>query len=77
MEKTYIKEIKQLGLKVKSLRESQSMTQQELASRCEVDIRTIQRIERGDFGFGLHILFALSHSFKVKPTQLLEDIEVE
>ncbi|MBY0425882.1 MAG: helix-turn-helix domain-containing protein [Cytophagales bacterium] len=77
MEKTFIKEIKQLGLKVKFIRESQSMTQQELASRCDVDIRTIQRIEKGEFGFGMHILFALSNALKIKPTKLLEEIEFE
>ncbi len=72
VEKTYTGEIKKVGLRVKSLRESNGLTQQELADRCEVDIRTIQRIERGDFGFGLHILFALSVALGVKASQLLD-----
>ena len=73
MEKTYTKEIKVLGLRIKYLRESKSITQQELADRCEVDIRTIQRIERGEFGFGMHIFFALVSALEVKPMELLEN----
>lgn len=73
MEKTYTNEIKALGYRIKKLRELRSLTQQDLADRCEVDIRTVQRIERGDFGFGMHIFFALAEAFDVKPYQLLDD----
>ncbi len=72
VEKTYVAEIKKLGLKVKNLRESSGLTQEKLADECGVDIRTIQRIEKGEFGFGLPILFALLEALKVKPSQLLD-----
>jgi transcriptional regulator with XRE-family HTH domain len=71
VEKLYTKEIKLVGLRVKKLRESEGITQQTLADLCEVDIRTIQRIERGDFGFSLHILFALAEAFNIKAGDLL------
>ena len=72
MKKSYTLEIKELGVKVKKMREERSFTQQDLADMCEVDTRTIQRIERGDSGIGLHILFALSDAFGVSVSQLLE-----
>lgn len=50
------------------------MTQQTLAALCEVDIRTIQRIEKGEFGFGLHLLFALADAFEVELPELFKDI---
>lgn len=48
------------------------MSQQELADKCEIDIRTIQRIEKGEYGFGLHILFALAEALKIEAYDLLK-----
>lgn len=48
------------------------MTQQTLSDLCEVDVRTIQRIEKGEFGIGLHILFGLADALEVKVTELLK-----
>ena len=47
------------------------MTQQTLSDLCEVDIRTIQRMEKGEFGSGLHILFAIADAFKISASDLL------
>ena len=38
----------QLGLKVSELRQQKGLTQEQLAERCEVSARTIQRIESGE-----------------------------
>jgi uncharacterized Tic20 family protein/DNA-binding XRE family transcriptional regulator len=38
----------QLGMKVAELRQLKTMTQEELAERCDVSARTIQRIESGE-----------------------------
>ena len=76
VEKIYTAQIKQFGLKIKRLRESRELSQQELAHRCEVDIRTIQRIERGDYGVGLHILLALASTFNLSPSQLLSGVKI-
>jgi transcriptional regulator with XRE-family HTH domain len=38
----------QLGLKVIELRQQKGLTQEQLAERCEVSARTIQRIESGE-----------------------------
>jgi transcriptional regulator with XRE-family HTH domain len=72
VEKTYTEEIRKIGLKVKTLRESGGLTQQRLADECGIDIRTIQRIEAGEYGFGLPILFALAEALKVKPAVIVE-----
>lgn len=75
MEKKYTEKLKEFGLIIKKLREDKHYSQQELADRCEIDIRTIQRIERGDSGIGLHILFALADAFEIAPYQLLKSIK--
>lgn len=77
MEKRYTAQIKEFGLNIKRLRESIPLTQQDIADKCEIDIRTIQRIERGDYGVGLHILLALSVALEVQPYQLLKPIKIE
>jgi DNA-binding XRE family transcriptional regulator len=76
VEKIYTKQIKQLGKEIKRLREHRKMTQLELAGHCGVDIRTIQRIERGEYGIGLHILFAIAKAFEMQPHKLLVEIKV-
>ena len=48
------------------------MTQQTLADLCELDIRTIQRIEVGEYGIGLHILYALADAFKMTASELID-----
>ena len=70
----YKEQVQQFGLEIKRLREAKKISQQELAYRCDVDIRTIQRIEKGDYGVGLHNLFALAIALEVPPYQLLENI---
>lgn len=46
------------------------MTQQALADLCDIDIRTIQRIEKGEFGVGLHIMYALAEAFDLEIVDL-------
>ena len=73
MDKTYSSEIKQLGKKIKKIRLSKNITQQTLADLCDVDIRTIQRIEKGEYGIGLHILLALSDALGTSASDLLKN----
>ncbi len=49
----------QLGLKIADLRQQKGLTQENLAERCEVSARTIQRIENGEVdprAYTLHCL---------------------
>lgn len=70
--KAYKTEIKSLGKKIKKMRLSKKMTQQTLADKSEVDIRSIQRIEKGEYGFGLHILYALAEALETTTSDLLK-----
>ena len=77
MKKSYQRDIKKFGTGIKFLREKNSFTQQKLSDLCDLDIRTIQRIEKGDHSIGLHILYALADSFKLSLPELLKEIEHE
>ncbi len=69
--KYYKSEIAKLGKKIKKMRESKGMTQENLSDLCQVDIRTIQRLEKGEFGSGLHLIYALADAFEISVPELL------
>jgi transcriptional regulator with XRE-family HTH domain len=73
MKMAYSSQLKKLGKKIKKLRLSKKLTQQKLADLCDVDIRTIQRIEKGEHGIGLHIIFALADSLEITTADLFKD----
>src|SRR6476661_144192 len=50
----------ELGIRIAELRIQNRMTQKELADLCNVDIRTIQRIEAGEVEPRMHTLKLLS-----------------
>jgi transcriptional regulator with XRE-family HTH domain len=77
VDKTYTKQIRQFGKHIKALRKRKQWTQLDLAIGCGVDIRTIQRIEAGEYGVGLHNLFALAVAFEMQPHTLLESIKID
>ena len=56
-------EIKKIGAEIHVLRKSKNFTQAQLAAMCDVDIRTIQRIEKGEFNPSLKVLIHLAKSF--------------
>ena len=67
MKEIYKHGIISVGTKIKSIRLNLNISQQELAYRAEIDIRTIQRAEKGEYGIGLDVLFAIAHSLEVSP----------
>ena len=73
MKLAYSSQLKKLGKKIKKLRLSNNLTQQKLADLCEVDIRTIQRIEKGEHGIGLHIVFAIADAFEMPVSDLFQN----
>lgn len=73
MQKAYKTEIKQFGKRVKKLRLAKKLTQGALAGLCDIDYRTILRIEKGEYGIGLHTLFALADALEVEPFDLLKN----
>jgi transcriptional regulator with XRE-family HTH domain len=65
------KKLKGIGQKIKEIRLEKKLTQSSLAAACDVDIRTIQRIEKGSFNMSLKIMFLISDSLGINPSELL------
>lgn len=63
------------GVRIKELRLQKNLTQQELADSCDVDIRTVQRIEKGEVSLGIEIMFLMAKAFDLNASQLLEGID--
>ncbi len=74
MKKEYLAQIKTIGLRVKELGITKNMTQQNLAGYCNLDIRTIQRIEKGEHAFATETLFSFANALQIEPQKLLEDL---
>jgi transcriptional regulator with XRE-family HTH domain len=47
------------------------MTQSQLATFCDIDIRSIQRIEKGEQNLSISLLYSISESLEVLPYDLL------
>lgn len=77
MKKNFEIELKRIGQRIKGIRLAKKLTQSSLASSCDIDIRTIQRIEKGTFNMSLKIFFALSNSLEISPCELLNNTELD
>jgi transcriptional regulator with XRE-family HTH domain len=60
-----------LGNKIKLLRNEKNITQQFLSSYCDVDIRTIQRIESGKQNPTYKLLLSISNCLNISISDLL------
>ena len=76
MKNNFELELKRIGLRIKGIRLAKKLTQSSLASTCDIDIRTIQRIEKGTFNMSLKILFLISDSLEINPSELLMNKEM-
>jgi transcriptional regulator with XRE-family HTH domain len=72
VQKTYEIELKRIGKKIKALRVKNKMTQQSLSDFCDVDIRTIQRIEVGKQNVALTLILAIAEGLGVSVSELLD-----
>ena len=77
MPRAYLSQIKKFGSVVFAHREKAGLTQAALAELAEVDVRTIRRIENGEFPIGLVIVFKLAKVFKLQPSELLEQVKIK
>lgn len=76
MQKAFTQQIKLFGVEIKRQREALQLTQENLADKCDIDVRTIQRIERGEHGVGLQILFALAIALQTTPMDILSKVKL-
>jgi transcriptional regulator with XRE-family HTH domain len=75
----YKKQMRQFGAEVKRLRLEKEFTQEELASRSDVDVRTIQRIEAGGMGpkgIPLNLVFSIVGALEISLLELMANIKV-
>ena len=70
----YESEIIKLGLLIKELRVKEKITQEQLSTLCNVDVRTIQRIEKGQQNFTISLLFSIADSLKTESGTLISNI---
>ena len=64
--------LKRIGKKIKKLRVSLGMTQEQLSSESNLSMSTISRVELGKKHFQICVLYDLAKALKVKPSKLLE-----
>ena len=62
---------KYLGLKVRALRESKGMTQEDLATVCDVSWRTISNLERGTVVPDLGMIYTIAQEFHTSIDEML------
>ena len=66
-----------LGSKIKEIRQAQNLTQSTLSDLAEIDIRTIQRLEKGDMNLSLNIFIAIIKSLNIDATEIINEISNE
>ena len=75
MQSSFENELKQFGTEIKTVRKSKKITQLQLSSLCDVDIRTIQRIEKGEFNPSLRVLMRIANAFEMSLSSLIKQVE--
>lgn len=75
MQSSFENDLKQFGTLIKTVRKSKQLSQFQLASLCDVDIRTIQRIEKGEFNPSLRVLLRIANAFEMSLSNLIKLVE--
>jgi transcriptional regulator with XRE-family HTH domain len=70
----YELEIVKLGILIKELRQKESITQEQLSALCNVDVRSIQRIEKGEQNISISLLFSIADALKIESATLISKI---
>ena len=77
MKEIYRLRLIKLGAKIKEIRQAQNLTQSTLSDLAEIDIRTIQRLEKGDMNLSLNIFIAIIKSLNIDATEIINEISNE
>jgi transcriptional regulator with XRE-family HTH domain len=75
VQSSFENDLKQFGTEIKSVRKAKKITQLQLASLCDIDIRTIQRIEKGEFNPSLRVLIRIANAFEISLSNLIKQVE--
>lgn len=74
MDNRFEAHILQLGNNLQQLRAKAKLSQQELAYRSHLDIRTIQRFEKGQYSPSLTVMLSIAEGLNVSLAVLLKGI---
>ncbi len=69
--------INSIGANLRRLRQGQSMTQEVLADAADLDVRYVQRIERGQVNPSISVLVQLANSLAVEVEELLASARLQ
>ena len=72
MDKTYIKQYKNLGLNISFYRKSRGYTQMELAELLDIDRSHMSAIELATVGVSLDVVFKLCEVLQLEPKALFD-----
>ena len=61
-----------LGQRIIAIRKLKNITQEKLAELCDLDVRTIGRIERAETNATISILKLIADAFKIKSAELFD-----
>jgi transcriptional regulator with XRE-family HTH domain len=75
VQSSFENDLKQFGIEIKTVRKSKKITQLQLSSLCDVDIRTLQRIEKGEFNPSLRVLVRIANAFEMSLSSLIKQAE--
>ena len=67
----YQNEIKQIALKIKSLRQEKNLSVQDLAYLCDMERSSMSRIESGRINITIKTLCLISNALGIEPKDLL------
>ena len=75
--KKYPDHIAAFGRVVKKLRKEKSYSQQELADDCDIERKSLTKIENGKMAASLHMIILLAESLETTPQNLFDMMYVE
>jgi len=72
--KKHESEVIRLGAIIRFLRLEKKFTQAHLSTLCDVDVRTIQRIEKGEQNLSFSLLLSIANSLDIRLDTLIAKI---
>ena len=63
--------LKQIGAKMRELRNLKQISQENLANECEIDYSQLNRMELGKVNFSVSYLYRIAKALNVHPKELL------
>jgi transcriptional regulator with XRE-family HTH domain len=64
--------LKNIGIRIKDIRESQGISQQDLAAACNFEKANMSRIEAGRTNLTIRTLFKIGQALKVTVSELVD-----